>query len=329
MITPPVPASSASTTLSVSICRIRRRRPAPTAARTTSSRPRAGGARQQQVRDVRARDQQHERHRGEQHEQRLSRVADDDLLHRHDGDALVAVAERILLPEPRGDARHLRLRLRDRHAGRQAGRRRDSCARCATGFRARSDPGSRCRCAPDSAASVTPMIVRVRWPNVIVEPIARGSDPNCRRQYALADHDRVGVAGLLLFGREQPPGPRRRAEHAEVTGRDARHRRVVGDVVDRDAGLAAAGEIRQRLEAAALRAPVEEVRPRDRGVARARSSCSVLVTTMTRSGSSNGSGRSTTALTTLKMAVVAPMPSASVRIAVAAKPGWRIRVRMP
>ncbi len=41
MITPPVPASSASTTLSVSICRISRTRPAPTAARTTSSRPRA------------------------------------------------------------------------------------------------------------------------------------------------------------------------------------------------------------------------------------------------------------------------------------------------
>ena len=41
MITPPVPASSASTTLSVNICRTRRIRPAPTAARTTSSRPRA------------------------------------------------------------------------------------------------------------------------------------------------------------------------------------------------------------------------------------------------------------------------------------------------
>jgi len=41
MITPPVPASSASTMLSVSIWRINRRRPAPTAARTTSSRPRA------------------------------------------------------------------------------------------------------------------------------------------------------------------------------------------------------------------------------------------------------------------------------------------------
>ena len=41
MITPPMPASIASTALSVSICRIRRSRPAPTAARTTSSRPRA------------------------------------------------------------------------------------------------------------------------------------------------------------------------------------------------------------------------------------------------------------------------------------------------
>ena len=55
----------------------------------------------------------------------------------------------------------------------------------------------------------------------------------------------------------------------------------------------------------------------------------VLVTTITRSGWSNGIGRRTTALTTLKIAVVAPMPSARVRMAVAAKPGWRIRVRMP
>jgi hypothetical protein len=46
-----------------------------------------------------------------------------------------------------------------------------------------------------------------------------------------------------------------------------------------------------------------------------------------RSGSGYGSGRSTTALTTLKMAVVAPMPSASVRIAVSANEGWRRRLR--
>ena len=39
-------------------------------------------------------------------------------------------------------------------------------------------------------------------------------------------------------------------------------------------------------------------------------------------GSAYGSGRSSTALTTLKMAVVAPMPSASVPIAVIANPGF-------
>ena len=39
------------------------------------------------------------------------------------------------------------------------------------------------------------------------------------------------------------------------------------------------------------------------------------------SGSANGSGLSITALTTLKMAVLAPTPSASVRAATAVNPG--------
>jgi hypothetical protein len=43
-------------------------------------------------------------------------------------------------------------------------------------------------------------------------------------------------------------------------------------------------------------------------------------TSTSRSGSAYGSGRSSTALTTLKMAVQAPMPSAIVTIATAAKP---------
>ena len=42
-----------------------------------------------------------------------------------------------------------------------------------------------------------------------------------------------------------------------------------------------------------------------------------------RSGSAHGSGRSSTAFTTLKIAAFAPMPSASVSTATAAKPGWR------
>jgi hypothetical protein len=47
-----------------------------------------------------------------------------------------------------------------------------------------------------------------------------------------------------------------------------------------------------------------------------------------RSGSRyDGSGRSSTPLTTVKIVVVAPMPSPSVRIATAAKPGLRRSVR--
>jgi hypothetical protein len=52
-------------------------------------------------------------------------------------------------------------------------------------------------------------------------------------------------------------------------------------------------------------------------------------TSASRSGSGKGSGRSRTALTTLKMAVVAPMPSASVTAATAVKPGERRSRRAP
>src|SRR5688572_853106 len=47
------------------------------------------------------------------------------------------------------------------------------------------------------------------------------------------------------------------------------------------------------------------------------------------SGSLHGSGRSRTALTTLKMAAFAPMPSASVSVAMVAKVRLRRRVRAP
>src|SRR3989454_12001952 len=45
-------------------------------------------------------------------------------------------------------------------------------------------------------------------------------------------------------------------------------------------------------------------------------------TNTSRPGSLNGSGRRRTALTTLKIAVFAPMPSASVSTATAVKPGF-------
>src|SRR5439155_23747433 len=55
----------------------------------------------------------------------------------------------------------------------------------------------------------------------------------------------------------------------------------------------------------------------------------LVTNTSSLSGSRNGSGRSTTARTTLKIAVFAPTPSASVRVATAAKPGFLRRRRSP
>src|SRR6266540_3381616 len=51
-------------------------------------------------------------------------------------------------------------------------------------------------------------------------------------------------------------------------------------------------------------------------------------TNTSRPGSLNGGGRSSTALTTLKIAVFAPMPSASVSTATAVKPGFFSSWRM-
>jgi hypothetical protein len=48
-----------------------------------------------------------------------------------------------------------------------------------------------------------------------------------------------------------------------------------------------------------------------------------------RLGSLNGNGRSKTVFTTLKIAVFAPMPSASVSIAIAVKPGFFANIRAP
>ena len=48
-----------------------------------------------------------------------------------------------------------------------------------------------------------------------------------------------------------------------------------------------------------------------------------------RSGFLNGNGRNSVALTTLKIAVLAPIPSASVMTAIDVKLGRLIRLRMP
>ena len=87
----------------------------------------ARGAHQQQVRDVRARDQQHEADGAEQHEQRLPHVADEHLADRIDAERCVR-PERVLELRCEVGRRRFqpRLRLLERDAGLQAARASES-----------------------------------------------------------------------------------------------------------------------------------------------------------------------------------------------------------
>jgi hypothetical protein len=75
--------------------------------------------REEQVGDVRARNQEYKRDRPEQHVERRPRVPYDHVLKRQDDDGLVDVADRVLALETCGDRRHLGLRLFEPHVGAQ------------------------------------------------------------------------------------------------------------------------------------------------------------------------------------------------------------------
>ena len=96
---PSAPPRSASSVLSVSSWRAMRARPAPSAARIASSRAAADEARQREVRDVRAHEQQHEAGGAEQHQQRRAGPPRQLVLHRQRG---------------HGEARSRRIRRRGR-----------------------------------------------------------------------------------------------------------------------------------------------------------------------------------------------------------------------
>ena len=135
---------------------------------------------------------------------------------------------------------------------------------------------------------------------------------------AVGDHRGERAARLLLVGLQQPSRRDAHAQRLEEPGAHAVHRPLVGGVADRDAGLAAlvAGH---RLEAAALRLPVVEVLRRD---VQARSGATLYWLTRhqpVRLGERQRPEQ--TELTTLKIAVVAPIPSASVMTAVSANDG--------
>ena len=79
--------------------------------------PAASAAREQEVREIGARDQQQDAHGAEQREQRRARLARDLLLQRRHGALVAAAAHEIVVGQSRRDRRQLRLRLRKRDAG--------------------------------------------------------------------------------------------------------------------------------------------------------------------------------------------------------------------
>src|SRR6185312_12764495 len=90
---PAAPPPSARTMLSVTSWRMSRPRPAPSAVLTLAR----DAAHEQEVRDVRAGDQQDERHPAEQRQQRKPEAAGDPFLERHDDGAELVVVVGIVL----------------------------------------------------------------------------------------------------------------------------------------------------------------------------------------------------------------------------------------
>ena len=140
----------------------------------------------------------------------------------------------------------------------------------------------------------------------------------------MAEDDLLLAAGAVLRAGERAPELGRRAEHVEELRRDPRRlelRRLPG--LD--------GDRRDLFRNPAIASSVRLFRCRSRKSPAEWLLCgssAVAVQTVTiRASSRNGSGRSSTPFTTLKMAVLAAIPSAIVVIAMAENPGVLISVR--
>ena len=88
-----------------------RQRPAPSAARIPISRLRTGRAREHQVGDVGAGDEQHEPNRAEQEQHPRPHPPDQVVMEADDAHAPAWAPLRVLLVERHGDAVHLLVRL--------------------------------------------------------------------------------------------------------------------------------------------------------------------------------------------------------------------------
>ena len=142
-----------STRLSVSSCWMIRRRSAPSAARTRNLALPPLGARQHQVRQIGAADQQHEADGAQQHVERRPDVPHDLLVIRNHRHRDVRIRVRVLLLEAPGDRVHVGHRAVEGHAGLQLARRRTGRDDCRATGRQRRDDRARAAARRRSAAT--------------------------------------------------------------------------------------------------------------------------------------------------------------------------------
>ena len=143
-------------------------------------------------------------------------------------------------------------------------------------------------------------------------------------ELVIEDDQRVGAGRGLVGHGEDAAGGGAHAEQLEVVARDQLGGGPLGGVrpADVDLGPEAAGDAVEDVVALAV---VLEHRVRDRrSIPRLLPECEPRLATITsESGSRTGSRRSSTWSNSVKMAVLAPIPSASEITAIAVKPGER------
>ena len=177
-------------------------------------------AREEQVRHVDARDEQHEPRRAQQHEQRATGVADEDLVERADRRAMGMVPKR---RQPGAERFHLGPRLLERHVRLEA---RDHPHEVVAARRLVEGPRER---QPELGAL---RVVEARRHDaryrvrLAVERHAltdeRGIGPEPLPPQPVGQHDGLRAAGLILFGRERTAHARRDAQHREPRRGDRR-----------------------------------------------------------------------------------------------------------
>ena len=184
----------------------------------------AVGPRQQQVGDVDARDQQHERDRTKEDQQRRADPAYDPILQTDRGHRAVLVGARIIAGEAIGDGRHRCLRLIQRHPISQSGDAPDPLrAARIVGDVARLEDERPPECRPGGDVQIGRRDTD-DGEGLAVEPQGRSDDVGPRTELPapqpIAEYDHLGAAALAVGVDQSAAQPRHHAEHVEERRRD-------------------------------------------------------------------------------------------------------------